>query len=286
MVGIACNERNDRSAFGIHHLLVCDIHFPPRTGFFEGGRRTGSVPYVGYGDLYGVFVHGDIVSQYLGTYHRVLGEVHGASSSNHEKSRSYRFDFYFGKFNEILYRIDGEVFLRILPLVFGNSESGARIRKSRTEYGYSAFVTGLYEAVFFYGMGFQPFACFPYEFTGGIGALFKTSGYFIYGIIALLEFFLVDKGVVYTVDIHGPEFRIRGILIAFIMFEPEGFEQIHVDYGGSRSYDAVDHFMSYHVYVYLHASGGTRTSRDGEDVGAFGFFQHPHIDVGSRGRIP
>ncbi len=69
------------------------------------------------------------------------------------------------------------------------------------------------------------------------------------------------------------------------MSEPEGLEKVHVHNRCAGGHDHVHHVVPDEVHVYLHAAGGARASREGEDDGAFAVGKHPVVDFRGDGKI-
>ena len=286
MVDVAGDGGDDGGAFGVDHLLVGHVHLAPGAGFLQRGRGAGSVAHVGHRDLDGVLVHGHVEAEDFGANDGVLREVLRGAAADHEQARGAGLDFDLGQFHEILHGVDGHVLVGVLPLVLADAESRAAVGECRAENGHSALIAGLDEAVFLHGVALaEPFADFPDELAGRVGTRLQMVGDFVSGVVASLQFLLVDECVVDTVYVKFAQLHVGDVLAAFVVFETERFKQVHVDDGRSGGDHDVNHLVAHHVDIHLHAAGGAGASGDGEDVRAFLFRHHLHEDVGCPGGV-
>ncbi len=101
--------------------------------------------------------------------------------------------------------------------------------------------------------------------------------------VAGLELFLVDIGVVDPIDVVLAQDVVVHLAGGLIVFEAQGLEEIHVDDRGAGGDDRVHHAELHHVAVHVHAAAGRgRAGQDqprravlvldghGEDVGGAG----------------
>ena len=172
--------------------------------------------------------------------------------------------------------------------MLANTEASGAVGESGAEDGDTAFVAGLDEAVFLDGTAVvEPFAEFVDKLARAVRTGFEHVGQFVGGVVTSLKFLFVDKGVVDTVDIKFAEFGVGDDVLfgADIVFEAEGFEEVHVDDGGAGGDDHVDHFVANHVDIDLHAACRTGGAGDGENVGAVFLFAHHGEDIGGTGSV-
>ncbi len=71
-----------------------------------------------------------------------------------------------------------------------------------------------------------------------------------------MQFFFVDEGVVDAVDVEFAEGGVGDDVFfgSHIVFETEGFEEVHIDDGGSGGDYYINHLVADHVNVNLHAA--------------------------------
>ena len=82
VVSIRCQQRQDRSRFGEHHLLHRGRDLAPARGLLQRRGGAGAVADVGDGDLNGIFVDLDIVmAEDLGADDGVLREILGNAAA-------------------------------------------------------------------------------------------------------------------------------------------------------------------------------------------------------------
>ena len=291
MVGVGDDGGDDGGAFSIDHLLEFLADLAPAAGLEECGGGAGAVADVGHGDLDGVLVHGDFLAEDFGADDGVLGEVLGCAATDHEEATLGTVHLDLGELEEVGHAVDADVGLAGLfaePLVLADAEACGAVAKGGAEDGDAALVAGLDEAVFLHAVTLgEPFANVVEELAAAVGTGLEEVGDVAGSLVASLEFFLVDEGVVDAVDVELAELGVGNdvFLGADVVLVAEGLEEVHVDDGGAGGDDSVDHLVAHHVDVHLHAAGSAGGAGDGEDVGAVLLGQHLAEDVGGAGGV-
>ncbi|MNQ97090.1 hypothetical protein D3C85_1127210 [compost metagenome] len=104
--------------------------------------------------------------------------------------------------------------------------------------------------------------------------------------VAGLELFLVDIGVVDPVDVVFAQDVVVHLAGGLIVLEAQGLEEIHVHDRGAGGDDGVDHAELHHVAVHMHAAPGRgRTGQDQPGRAVLVLDGHGE-DVGGAGRVP
>ena len=223
----------------------------------------------------------------FGADNGVLCEVLGRAATDHEEARLRAVHLDFGEFEEVGHRVDAHVRLAGLlaePLVLTDAEASRAVAEGGAENRHAAFVAGLDKAFFLHAMTIgQPFADLIEELAAAVGTTLQGVSHVAGGLVAGLQFFFIDEGIVDTVDVEFTQLGVGDDILfcANVVLVAEGFEEVHVDDAGTRADHSVNHFVSNHLHIHLHAASGRSGTSDGEDVGTVLLRNHLAKDVGS-----
>jgi len=161
------------------------------------------------------------------------------------------------------------------------AESGAGIRERRAEHGHVVLVGQLDQGILLARSTFREIAAhFADEFPRGIGARLQPVGDFADGVVAGLEFFLIDVGVVDAVDVLRAQVVVVDIRRALVVAEAQGLEEVHVDDAGPGRDDGVHHVVADQVGIDLHAAAGRGRTGERQEDRAVLVGQHVVVDAG------
>jgi hypothetical protein len=234
-------------------------------------------------------VHVGVDAEDLGADDGVLGEVLRHAAADHEQARDARRDLDVGQLAEVGDRVQHHVGLALghaLLLVLDQAETGRGVDEGRAEDRRAFFIGGLDQRAGLLGVAFrQPLAHFPDELARGIAARLQAAGDLIDGVVAGLQFFFVDVGVVDAVDVVRAQDVVVHLAGGLIVLEAQGFEEVHVDDRGAGGDHGVDHAELHHVAVDVHAAAGRgRTGQDQPRRAGLVFQGHVE-DVGRAGGV-
>ena len=102
------------------------------------------------------------------------------------------------------------------------------------------------------------FAHLADEGAARIGLGFKAVGDFKNGVVAILQLFFIDIGVVDPIDEQRAQRVVIGHIERLIMLVAKAFEEIHVDDAGAGGDDAIDHVVAQQFGIKIHAAAGAR----------------------------
>ena len=180
-------------------------------------------------------MHRNFITKYFSANNRILGEILGRAATDHKQARFGAGHLDFGKLDEIAHRVDAEVRLALFgahPLVLADAEACRAVGKSGAENRHTALVASLDEAVFLHGAAVvQPLAKLIDELARAVGTGLQHIGQFESGIVAGLQFLLVDEGIIDTVDVKLTELGVGNDVFfgSDIMFKTKSLKEIHID---------------------------------------------------------
>ena len=234
-------------------------------------------------------MHVDFVTEYFGTDHRILGKVFRHAAADHEEAGRACRQLDLGQLAEVgdgIQRHIGFASLGPLHLMLNEAKACRAIGKGRTEDRRIFLKCGLDEGVRLLGIARrQPLAHLIDEFAGRIGARLEALGNFENGVVAGLEFFFVNIGVVDAVNIVGAQLAIIHRALGLIVFEPQRFKEVHVDDRGAGGDHHIDHAKPDHVAIDMHAAARRGRARQGQPRGAVLVLDGHGEDVRRPGRV-
>ena len=206
-----------------------------------------------------------VVAEDFGANHGVLNEVLRHAAADHQQAGGAGLDLDVGQFAEIGDGIQhhiGLAGLGAINLVLHQAETGAAVDEGRAEDRHVMLIGELDEAVLLLAMLGQILAHLPNEGAAGITARFQRVGDLVDGVIAILQGFFIDIGIVDAID----QQRAQGVVIRhfqrLIMLVAKAFEEIHVDDGGAGGHDAIDHVVAQQIGIEIHAAAGAGRTGD------------------------
>lgn len=291
--GVAGDQWQGHGGFGVDHLFPGQVNFAPAGSFLQRGAGEGAVAGVGYGDLDGVLVHGNVgvvSEQNLGGHDDVLGEVLGDAAADHQKAGDRIFQFDLGDLVEVLGGVNGDDRLAgTVVLVGDQTEASGAVGEGRAEDGYVLLIGSEDDGVDAAGgRGLavldQVFTHGDDELARGVGAGLERVGDDLGGLVADAELVFVDESVVDAVDGQVAEIGIvRSVLVVLgsdVVLETEGFEEVLVDDVGACGDDGVDHVVADQVNEDLLEAGGDERAGEAEDDAAVLVLEHHLVDLG------
>ena len=96
------------------------------------------------------------------------------------------------------------------------------------------------------------------ELTRRIRTWLQAFAYLIDRVVAVLQLFFIDVGVIDPVDVIRPQIAVVDGALRLIVTEAQGFEEVHVDDRSACRHDHVDHSEFDHVSIDMHASACRR----------------------------
>ena len=235
-------------------------------------------------------MHFDIVvAEDFGADDGVLGEVLGHAAADHQQAGGAGLDLDVGQLAEVGDRVEHHVVaaaLHRVDLMLDQPEAGRAVDERRAENRHVMLVGGLDQAVGLLGIAVgEPLAHFPDELAARIGARLEAVGDLADGVVAILQRYFVDIGVVNAVDVERAQRVIVRNFERLIMLVAKRFEEIHVDDGGAGGDDGVDHVGLHQLGVEIHAAAGRGRPGDDQDDRAILVGEHLVVEIGgARGR--
>ena len=213
-------------------------------------------------------MHIHLLAEDFRTDHGILGKIFGNPAPDHQQAGRPRLDLDLGQFAEIGNTVDAQIPVRVFHLMLDQAEACRTVGEGRYENRHIIVEAGLDQGVSLDRVGFQPAPHLHDELTRRIRSPFQLVRDNLDHLIAMLKLFLVDIGVIDTVDVKRPQDIVINAAIRLIMTEAQRFEKIHIDDGGAGGHNRVHHAELHHIAIDMHASPGGCGTRQGQDDGA------------------
>ncbi len=229
-----------------------------------------------------------MMAEDFGADHCVLDEVLRHAAADHQQAGGTGLDLDVGQFAEIGNCIEHHVGLAGLGtvnLMLDQAETGAAVHEGRAEDRHIMFISQLDQAVILLAMLGQIFAHLADEGAAAVGAGRQAVGDFVDGVVAILQRFFVDIGVVDAIDQQRAQRIVIRHFQGLIMFVAQAFEEIHVHDGGAGGDNAVDHVAAQQFGIEIHATASAGRAGDDQEDRAIGIGQHLVVDAGGAGEI-
>ena len=266
MIGDTGQQGDDGAGLGKDHLFERRVDFAPGGRLLEGGAAARPVADIGDGNLDGVFVHLDHMTENFRTNHGVLGEIFRHAAPDHQQARCPGLDLDVGEFAEVTDGIDGEMAFRVAVLMKDQPKTGAGIGEGRAKHRHAVLVRRLHQRVRLAGLAGGKIG--PHglnELARRMRPGRETVGNFANDRVAGLKVFFVNVGVIDPIDEVASQIPVINIRRALEMTKPQGLEKIHVNDAGAGGDNSVNHVVFDQVGIDLHTSSRRCGAGQGQD---------------------